>query len=104
MVKKSVRSCGSVGVALKEINGPRLCIGRPIAEDADTRQGPNIVGAAEDYFLDSNATLGDSLHIKCLLTHRAYVNSFLALRAYLSFFAKDPTAWKRLLIPQLFHP
>jgi len=52
--EKSERSCGSVGdvikiAALKEINGPRLCISRPIA-DADTRQGPNIMGVAEDYF------------------------------------------------------
>ena len=38
------------------------------------------MGAAEDYFLDPNATLGDSLHIKCLLTHRAYVIFLLALR------------------------
>ena len=46
--EKRERSCGSVGdvgdvikiaVALKEINGPRLCICRPIAEDADIRQG-----------------------------------------------------------------
>jgi hypothetical protein len=53
--EKRKRSCGSVGdvikiaVALKEINGPRLCICRPIAEDADIRQGLNIIPSCGEF-------------------------------------------------------